>query len=61
MIGAMSGCGTFRSDTPGQRCPLIGEEQKFAARCQSDAIDPERTSTARWYHPMLMGQDQTGR
>ena len=24
---------------PGRRCALIGEEQKFAARCQSDAID----------------------
>jgi CheY-like chemotaxis protein len=30
----------FGPDAPGRRCPLIGEEQKFAARCQSDAIDP---------------------
>jgi hypothetical protein len=27
----------FGPDAPGRRCPLIGEEQKFAARCQSDA------------------------
>jgi hypothetical protein len=34
--------GTFGPDTPGRRCPLTGgEEQKFAARCQSDAIDPK--------------------
>jgi hypothetical protein len=33
----------FGPDAPGRRCPLIGEEQKFAARCQSDAIDPKRT------------------
>jgi hypothetical protein len=31
----------FGPDAPGRRCPLIGEEQKFAARCQSDAIDPK--------------------
>ena len=36
----------FGPDAPGWRCPLIGEEQKFAARCQSDAIDPCRTSMA---------------
>ena len=30
----------FGLDAPGRRCPLIGEEEKFAARCQSDAIDP---------------------
>jgi hypothetical protein len=29
----------FGPDAPGRRCPLIGEEQKFAARCQRDAID----------------------
>src|SRR6266704_3421292 len=34
----------FGPDAPGRRCPLIGEEQKFAARCQSDAIDPTRKS-----------------
>jgi hypothetical protein len=33
----------FGPDAPGRRCLLIGEEQKFAARCQSDAIDPKRT------------------
>jgi hypothetical protein len=33
----------FGPDAPARRCPLIGEERKFAARCQSDAIDPERT------------------
>jgi hypothetical protein len=33
----------FGPDAPGRRCPLIGEEQKFAARCQSDAIDPKPT------------------
>jgi hypothetical protein len=27
-----------------RRCPLIGEERKFAARCKSDANDPLRTS-----------------
>src|SRR6266566_1633581 len=30
----------FGPDAPDRRCPLIGEEWKFAARCQSDAIDP---------------------
>src|SRR5260370_42417444 len=35
----------FGPDAPGRRCPLIGVEQKFAARCQSDVIDPKRTST----------------
>ena len=30
----------FGPDAPGRRCPLIGEEQKFAARGQRDAIDP---------------------
>jgi hypothetical protein len=35
----------FGPDAPGRRCPLIGEEQKFAARCQSDAIDPLLTSS----------------
>jgi hypothetical protein len=30
----------FGPDAPGRRCLLFGEEQKFAARCQSDAIDP---------------------
>jgi hypothetical protein len=34
----------FGPDAPGRRCPLIGEEPKFAARCQSDAIDPNRKS-----------------
>jgi len=34
----------FGPDAPGRRCPLIGEEQKFAARRQSDAIDPSETS-----------------
>ena len=29
----------FGPDAPDRRCPLIGEERKFAARCQSDAID----------------------
>jgi hypothetical protein len=33
----------FGPDAPGRRCPLTGEEQKFAARCQSDAIDPKWT------------------
>ena len=36
----------FGPDAPGRRCLLVGEEQKFAARCQSDAIDPERTSVS---------------
>ena len=30
----------FGPHAPDRRCPLIGEEWKFAARCQSDAIDP---------------------
>ena len=29
----------FGPDAPGRRCPLIGEEQKFAACYQTDAID----------------------
>jgi hypothetical protein len=33
----------FGPDAPDRRCPLIGEERKFAARSQSDAIDPSRT------------------
>jgi hypothetical protein len=39
----------FGPDAPGRRCPLIGEEQKFAARCQSDAIDLKPTLALR--HP----------
>ena len=41
----------FGPDAPGRRCPLIGQEQKFAARCQSDAMDPKPTSllcAAKW-------------
>jgi hypothetical protein len=38
----------FGPDAPDRRCPLIGEERKFAARSQSDAIDPEQNS-----HPAL--------
>jgi hypothetical protein len=36
----------FGPDAPDRRCPLIGEKWKFAARCQSDAIDSTRTSAA---------------
>ena len=34
----------FGPDALDRRCPLLGEEPKFAARCQSDAIDPEQKS-----------------
>jgi hypothetical protein len=37
----------FGPDAPGRRCPLIGEEQKFAARCQCDANDPKQTFEER--------------
>jgi hypothetical protein len=34
--------GTFRIWRTGQWCPLIEEEQKFAASCQGDVVDSEQ-------------------
>jgi len=48
----------FGPDAPGRRCPLIGEEQKFAARCQSDAIDPACVKRRRLRLAVEVGNDE---
>jgi hypothetical protein len=50
----------FGCDRRVGECLLLREERKSGLRGPISVLDPEQTSTARWFNPMLMGQDQTG-